>query len=271
MDGNKIGAFIAQKRKLLGLTQQKLAERLHVSFQAVSKWENGTAYPDIMLLPTLASILQTTVDALLGYTAQTFSKYEIQYEQEGFYWGLNPNRLCYEIMKLRPPVRPYRILDVGCGEGKDAVFFARNGYRVAAFDLAEAGIEKAKKLADHVGVNVQLFKADMMDYEPEGEYDIIFSSSALEYLPTEMRSKVIDRLKAHTASGGLNVVNVLVQKPFIERAKSKGGNLWRSGELFMAYHDWLLHKCEENIFDCASGGIPHRHCMDTVIAEKQTQ
>ena len=83
---------------------------------------NGTALPDVAMLPALAAALETTVDALLGYTAQRLSKYEAAYEQNGFYWGLNPNHLCYEIMKLRPPVRPYRVLDVGCGEGKDAVF-----------------------------------------------------------------------------------------------------------------------------------------------------
>ena len=78
---------------------------------------------------------------------------------------------------------------------------------------------------------------------------------------------MIDRFKAHTAPKRLNVINVLVEKPFVARAKSKGGNLWRSGELFTAYHDWLLHRCEESIFDCNSGGVPHRHCMDTMIAE----
>ena len=43
MDSGKIGSIIAAKRKALGLTQQALAERLHISFQAVSKWENGVS------------------------------------------------------------------------------------------------------------------------------------------------------------------------------------------------------------------------------------
>ena len=43
---------------------------------------------------------------------------------------------------------------------------------------------------------------------------------------------------------------------------------WNSGELFMLYHDWKLHKTEEIIFNCNSGGIPHQHCMDIMIAEK---
>lgn len=87
MDNSKIGSFIMNKRKALGLTQQKLADSLHVSSQAVSKWENGTAYPDITLLPELASVLKTTVDALLGYTAPRVTKYDTLYENEAFTGG----------------------------------------------------------------------------------------------------------------------------------------------------------------------------------------
>lgn len=62
-----IGTVIMNKRKLLGLTQQALATKLNVSFQAISKWENGTSCPEIDLLPKLASTLQTSIDSLLGY------------------------------------------------------------------------------------------------------------------------------------------------------------------------------------------------------------
>lgn len=50
------------------LTQGQLAERLGVSYQAVSRWENGTTYPDIELLPSIASLFGVTVDWLLGST-----------------------------------------------------------------------------------------------------------------------------------------------------------------------------------------------------------
>ena len=43
---------------------------------------------------------------------------------------------------------------MGCGEGTDAVFFAKCGYNVSAFDISEQGIEKARNLAGHNKVNV---------------------------------------------------------------------------------------------------------------------
>ena len=61
----RVGNFIMSKRKSLGMTQQQLADRLNISFQAVSKWENGTTYPNIELLQDLAAALSVTVDELL--------------------------------------------------------------------------------------------------------------------------------------------------------------------------------------------------------------
>ena len=64
-----IGTIIMTKRKQLGLTQQALANALNVSFQAVSKWENGASCPDVEILPLLAKTLNTSVDSLLDYEA----------------------------------------------------------------------------------------------------------------------------------------------------------------------------------------------------------
>ena len=61
-----LGKRIAALRKEKGLTQEQLAEKVGVSAQAVSKWENDVSCPDITLLPLLADILGVTVDELLG-------------------------------------------------------------------------------------------------------------------------------------------------------------------------------------------------------------
>lgn len=65
MDQNRVGNFIAECRKNKQMTQGDLAKALHVSVQAVSKWERGKNYPDIGLLPKLAEILEVSVAELL--------------------------------------------------------------------------------------------------------------------------------------------------------------------------------------------------------------
>ena len=66
MDAAKTGALIAQARKEKDLTQGQLAQRLHVSVQAVSKWERGRNFPDLALLEPLAEALDLTVSELLA-------------------------------------------------------------------------------------------------------------------------------------------------------------------------------------------------------------
>lgn len=267
-----IGTTIMNKRKSLGYTQQALADKQNVSSQAVSKWENGTSCPEIELLPVLTKTLKTSVDSLLGYEAVINSDYENRYHTEDYYWGLEPNRLCYEIMKLMPPTKSLKVLDIGCGEGKDAVFLARNGYIVSALDATDHGIEKGKRLAEKYGVSVDFFKADIADYRLKDNYDIIFSSGVFHFVKPEYRDAIFQNLKEYTNSHGIHVMNVFVEKPFVAVPENKKNGIdrfrWKSGELFMQYHDWFLHKVDEVVFDCNSGGIPHQHCMDTVIAEK---
>ena len=66
LDSVKIGGFISRKRRELGMTQQHLADRLNISFQAVSKWENGSTFPNVELLPELSKAMEVTVDELLS-------------------------------------------------------------------------------------------------------------------------------------------------------------------------------------------------------------
>ena len=62
-----IGAKIRLLRKEKRVTQEELAEYLHISSQAISKWETGASSPDIDLLPKLAIFFGTSLDNLLDY------------------------------------------------------------------------------------------------------------------------------------------------------------------------------------------------------------
>ncbi len=70
MSEMKLGRNILCLRRERGITQDELAEYLGVSKSAVSKWETGNSYPDILLLPQLASLFNISVDQLIGYEPQ---------------------------------------------------------------------------------------------------------------------------------------------------------------------------------------------------------
>ena len=94
MDARTLGGKIAGLRKAQGLTQKQLAERLHVTDGAVSKWERGINFPDLALMDALAAALNTDMLTLLGLenatgsqVAQTLSDISVE-EREKLIRGL---------------------------------------------------------------------------------------------------------------------------------------------------------------------------------------
>ena len=72
-----IGENIAYYRRLNAMTQEELAERLNVSAQAVSKWEQKINLPDIMLLPEIADVFMISTDDLFGRIINTDPVFEL--------------------------------------------------------------------------------------------------------------------------------------------------------------------------------------------------
>lgn len=272
---DKLARNISIYRKEKGLTQEALAQKLGLTYQAVSKWENAQTMPDLSLLPALSQVLEVSIDKLLGYAYQDkkITIYEEEYKTPEYYWGLEPSRMCYRVLELLPPTKHLRLLDIGCGEGKDAVFFARNGYDVTALDISDAGLDKTKRLADMIGVPIKVLKADILDFRLDSNYDILFSSGVLHYIKPEYREEIFGNYKQFTNTNGIHVFNVFVNKPFIAPPPEKEPNAykWHSGELLGYYHDWLIPDSSEVVFDCNSSGIPHKHAMTKMIAQKVSE
>ena len=196
--------------------------------------------------------------------------YDERYEHPGYYWGKTPSHSCYRVLQVLPPDRPLKLLDIGCGEGRNAVFFARNGYQVTAFDTSARGIEKTKQLAADAGVPIEAFVADINEFRLTESFDIFFSTGVLQYVPPEKRMDLFTNYRKYTSSGGLNVFSVFVKKPFIQKAPDaeRTAYKWISGELLTYYHEWRIEYCTEEIFDCMSSGVLHQHAVNRIVARK---
>lgn len=81
MDQEKIGRFIAERRKNAGLTQMQLAEKLNITDRAVSKWERGKAMPDSSIMLELCGVLKITVNDLLTGEVVTMDNYNKEMEK----------------------------------------------------------------------------------------------------------------------------------------------------------------------------------------------
>jgi len=201
----------------------------------------------------------------------TMSLYDERYERSGYYWGKLPSHSCYRVLQMLPPDRPLRLLDIGCGEGRNAVFFARNGYQVTAFDTSPGGIEKTKQLAADAGAPVEAFAADINKFRLTEPFDVLFSTGVLQYVPPGQRKDLFSNYRRYTSPGGLNVFSVFVKKPFIDKAPDaeKTAYKWISGELLTYYHEWKIEYSSEDIFDCMSSGVAHQHAVNRIVARNE--
>ena len=80
MDQVKIGKFIAERRKMVDLTQAQLAEHLNITDRAVSKWETGKSLPDASIMLDLCDVLKISVNDLLTGEVVTMDNYSKELE-----------------------------------------------------------------------------------------------------------------------------------------------------------------------------------------------
>ena len=80
MDQVKIGKFIAERRKMAGLTQAQLAEKLNITDKAVSKWETGKSLPDSSIMIDLCDVFKISVNDLFTGEVVTMDNYKKELE-----------------------------------------------------------------------------------------------------------------------------------------------------------------------------------------------
>lgn len=121
-----------------------------------------------------------------------------RYSSEEYKYGKEPNQfLKAELSKTKPG----RILFIGEGEGRNAVYAASVGWTVDAIDYSEEGKRKAMKLADEAGVKINYEVMDFANFEPESNlYDAI--GIIFIHLNETMRKQLFDKLIKALKIGG---------------------------------------------------------------------
>ena len=119
-----------------------------------------------------------------------------RYATSELIWTAEPNRfLVDEVGGLRPG----RALDVAAGEGRNAVWLARQGWDVTAIDFSDVGLDKARRLAENAGVTVTLVCADATQ-PMSGAYDLVVVLYL--QLPADQRRQAYRNAAGAVAPGG---------------------------------------------------------------------
>jgi len=125
-----------------------------------------------------------------------------RYSETEFLWSAEPNRVLVSEVAGLPPGRA---LDLACGEGRNAVWLAGQGWQVTGVDFAEVGLARAAELARDRGVDVDWLRADLIEYpSPAGAFDLV--CVLYLQLPAEELAIVLPRAAEALAPGGTLLV-----------------------------------------------------------------
>lgn len=182
-----------------------------------------------------------------------------------YIWGTRPSRLARAMSaRLRPGAR---VLDLGCGEGRDSVFFASRGFEVTGVDVSAAGLQKAERLARAHGVKVRWMSADAADWMPTGPFDLVYSCGALHYVARRHRARVLSQLQAATRPGGHHALVVFTDRHiYVEHGERI--DYFAEDELDGAYAGWLVRARTRTLIACTGDGTIHRHSVEQFLATK---
>ena len=151
-------------------------------------------------------------------------KWDERYAGEEYLFSPGPSRFLAESLELVSSLVPgRRALDLACGEGRNGIFLARNGFEVTAVDISPRGLERGRLQAARVGVAVDFIQADLDEWRPQGIYDLIVDFNFL------MRS-LIPFLVDALAPGGMVVMETILDAPGLEEGHTKD-YLLQPGEL----------------------------------------
>jgi SAM-dependent methyltransferase len=121
-----------------------------------------------------------------------------RYQGDDLLWTDQPNRF---LVAETADLKPGRALDLACGEGRNAVWLAGQGWQVTGVDFADLALEKARLLAEQRGVEAEWIRADLFEYEPAAE---AFELVIVFYLqiPPERLRPILARAAKAVAPGG---------------------------------------------------------------------
>jgi len=182
-----------------------------------------------------------------------------------FIWGTRPSELAREATGLAG--HQGRVLDLGCGEGRDTVFLAEQGHDVVGIDVSVEGLRKAQHLAEARGLRVPWVCAALPDLPVRGPFDLVYSCGSIHYVARDARRELFARLRGLTRRGGHHAHVVFTERR-IYREKGEVVHYFTPDELREAYRGWIILRHEEGLIPCAQDGVRHVHSVETFLAQR---
>jgi len=157
----------------------------------------------------------------------------------------NSNPVHSEVLEAMESLSPGKALDLGCGQGRNALFLAQHGFEVTAVDQNELALEILQSIVEQEDLEMTVGLYDINSANLKQSYDLIVSTVVLMFLQADRIPAIIRNMQDQTNPGGYNLIVCAMdtedypcQVPF--------SFTFKEGELADYYNDWELIKYNEN-------------------------
>ena len=166
--------------------------------------------------------------------------YDKEYSKRKYVWGTKQSDIA-EKLSADLPIKS-TVLDLGTGEGRNAIYLAEQGHNVTAVDSSREGIKKAERRALRKNVHINTIVAEITDpefIESQGIYDTILALNVLQFLTPEDSNLVLSYIKEKTRPGGFVAISSF-------RGEHPTYKRFEDFELQRIFNDWKRIHYEES-------------------------
>lgn len=160
-------------------------------------------------------------------------------------YGLNPAHS--EVVEACEIIAPCDALDMGCSNGRNALYMSQLGFNVTAVDNNPDAINMLRQIVSEEGINnIEARVYDINDAELSGEYGLIACTVTLMFLNPTRVDAVIEDMQSHTLPGGYNLI-VCAMHTNEHPCPVPFPFTFKTGQLRDAYEGWELVKYNEDV------------------------
>lgn len=199
--------------------------------------------------------------------------YEESYKSCSCFWGKKPANNVQRIPELFDKLSNLKVLDAGCGEGKNSAFIGQLGIEVYSVDISKVAIEKAKNLWKDINcITWENFDLTKLDFKPSS-FDIIVSTGSLHCLSSKDEiTDMMQKFKYWTKPGGINIISSFNnrQQDLSGHGKSFSPCLIDHETYKLSYKDWKLYESSDTLLEDIHPdyNINHQHSITRILARK---
>ena len=157
----------------------------------------------------------------------------------------NTNPVHSEVLEAMDTVKPCKALDLGCGQGRNALFLAQHGFDVTAVDQNELSLEILQSIVEQEDLEMPVGIYDINSASIGQTYDFIVSTVVLMFLQADRIPAIIKNMQEQTSIGGYNLI-VCAMDTEDYPCSVNFPFTFKEGELANYYKDWELVKYNEN-------------------------